>query len=52
MDRTALMAEVSGVRVRVRGRLRLGWIDGMKVALGSRGMMVKAARKCSKIGRS
>ena len=31
-----LMAEVSGERV--RGRLRLGWMDGVKVALGNRGM--------------
>ena len=30
---------------RVRGRPRLGWMDGVKVALGSRGMTVKAARQ-------
>ena len=29
-------AKVSGVRV--RGRPRLGWMDGVKVALGSRMM--------------
>ena len=36
MARSVLMAEVSGSRV--RGRPRLGWIDGVKVALGNRGM--------------
>ena len=29
---------------RVRGRPRLGWMDGVKVALGNRGMTVEAAR--------
>ena len=33
-----LMAEVSGGRV--RGRLMLDWIYGVKVALGNRGMTV------------
>ena len=32
--RRVLMAEVSGGRV--RGRPRLGWMDGVKVALGNR----------------
>ena len=41
MARRVLMAEVSGGRV--RGRQRLGWMDGAKVALGNRGMMVEAA---------
>ena len=41
-----LMAEVSGGRV--RGRPRLGWIFGVNVALGSRGMTVEAARQCTK----
>ena len=36
-----LMAEVSGGRI--RGRQRLGWMDGVNVALGSRGMTVEAA---------
>ena len=36
MARRMLMAEVSGRRV--RGRSRLGWMDGVKVALGNRGM--------------
>ena len=40
------MAEVS-VR-RVRGRPRSGWMDGVKVALGNRGMTVDAARQCAK----
>ena len=43
--RRVLMAEVSGERV--RGRPRLGWMDGVKVALGNRGMTVKAARQCA-----
>ena len=33
MARRVLIAEVSGGRV--RGRQRLGWMDGMKVALGT-----------------
>ena len=36
------MEEVSGGRV--RGRPRLGWIDGLKVALGNGGMTVKPAK--------
>ena len=40
-----LMAEVSGGRV--RGRPRLGWMDGVKVAFGNKGMMVEAARQCA-----
>ena len=46
MARRVLMAEVSGGWV--RGRLRLGWMDGVKVALGNRGMTGKAARQCAK----
>ena len=42
------MAEVS--EGWVRGRPRLAWIDGVKVALGSSGMMVEAARQCAKTG--
>ena len=48
MARRVLMAEVSGGRV--RGRPRLGWMDGVKVALGNRGMTVEAARKTGKRG--
>ena len=44
MARRVLMAEVSGGRV--RGRSRLGWMDG--VALGNRGITVEAARQCAK----
>ena len=39
MSRRVLMAEVSGGRV--RGRPRLGWMDGVKVALGNRGMTMR-----------
>ena len=40
------MAEVSvGL---IRGRPRLGWMDGVKVALGNKGMTVEAARQCAK----
>ena len=44
--RRVLMAEVSGRRV--RGRPRLGCMDGVKVALGNREMPVEAGRQCSK----
>ena len=50
MARRVLMEEVS--RGRVRGRPRLGWMDSMKVALGSRGMTVEAADNTQKIGKS
>ena len=46
MARRVLISEASGGRV--RGRLRLFWIDGVKVALGNRGMSVEAARQCAK----
>ena len=46
MARRVLMAKVSGGRV--RGRRRLGWMDGVKVALGTRGMTVEVARQCAK----
>ena len=46
MARRVLMAEVSGGRV--GGRPRLGWMDGVKVALGNRGLTVEAARQCAK----
>ena len=42
MARRVLMADVSGGRV--RGRPRLGWIDGVKIALGNRGMTVEEWR--------
>ena len=31
-----------------RERQRLGWMDGVKVALGNRGITVEAARQCTK----
>ena len=46
MAKMVLMEEASGGWV--RGRPRLGWMDGVKVPLGSKGMMVEAARKCAK----
>ena len=45
MARRVLIAEVIGGRV--PGRQRSGWMDGVKVALGNRGM-VEAARQCAK----
>ena len=48
MARRVWMAEVSGGRV--RGRPRLGWMDGVKVALLNRGMTAEAARKTGKSG--
>ena len=44
--RRVLMAEVSGGRA--RGRLRLGGIDGVKMALGNRGITVDAERQYTK----
>ena len=46
MARRVLKAEISGGRV--RGRPMLGWMDGVKVALGNRGMTLEAAQLCSK----
>ena len=46
MARRVLLAEVS--LGRVQGRPRLGWMDGVKVALGNRGMTMEAERQCSK----
>ena len=40
-----LMGEVNWGR---GGRPRLGWMNGVKVALGNRGMTVEAARQCAK----
>ena len=48
MARRVFIAEVSGGRV--RWRPRLGWMDGVKVALGNRGMTVEAARETGKSG--
>ena len=46
MARRVLMTEVS--EGWVPGRLRLGWMDGVKVALGNRGMTEEAAQQCTK----
>ena len=46
MARRVLISEVC--RGRVRGRPRLGLMDGVKVALGNRGMTVEAAQQCAK----
>ena len=46
MARRVLIADVSGGLV--RGRPRLGWMNGVKDALGCRGMAVEAARQCAK----
>ena len=48
MARRVLMVEASGGLV--RGRPRLGWMDGVKVALGNREMTVETARKIRKSG--
>ena len=50
--RRVLMAEVRGYEVRypLTGMVgtRLGWMDGVRVALGSRRMTVGAERQCAK----
>ena len=46
MARRVLMADVN--RGRIRGRPRLGWMDGMKMALGSKVLTVEDARQCEK----
>ena len=46
ISRRVLLAEVSGGRV--RGRPRLGWMDGVKVAIGNRGMKMEATQQCVK----
>ena len=46
MTRRVLKGEVSGGRV--RGRPRLGWMDGVKVAMGNRGITVETAPHCAK----
>ena len=44
MAKRVLMAEISlGL---VLGRLRLGWMDGLKAALGSKGLTVESERQC------
>ena len=50
LAKRVLMTEVSGGRVRGRPRLAWmeGWMDGVEVALGNRGMTVEAASLCAK----
>ena len=43
MGRKVLMTDVNGGRV--RGRPRVGGMDGVKMALSSRGMTVEAGRR-------
>ena len=47
VQRRVFMAEISGGLV--RGRPRLGWMDGVNEAFGIRGMTVEAARRCVKV---
>ena len=46
MAKTVLMSEVFGGRV--QGRPRVGWMDGVEVAMGSRHIAVEGTRQCSK----
>ena len=46
MARRVLIADLSGGRV--WGRPRLGWMDGVTMALGSKWMTVEASRQCAK----
>ena len=50
MARRVLMAEVRGGWI--RGRPRLGWMDGVKLAMGKSGMTVEDADNVWKIGNS
>ena len=50
MARRVLTAELS--RGRLRGRPRLRWINGVKVALGNREMTVRVRVNARKIGKS
>ena len=46
ISRRVFMANLS--EGRVRGRPSLGWMDGVKVALGNRGTTVEGAPQCAK----
>ena len=46
VTRRVLLEDVSGGQV--RGRQSLGWMDAVKVALGSRALKVEAVRQCAK----
>ena len=43
---SVFMADVSGGRV--RGKPRLGWMDGVMAALGNRSLTMEAARQYAK----
>ena len=43
LGKTVIKGEINGGRV--RGRLRIGWMEGVKVAWWNRGMTVEAARR-------
>ena len=47
MARRVLISDISGGRV--QGRPMLAWIDGVKVALCSRGMTVEAETMCERL---
>ena len=47
MARRVLMEEVSGDRV--QGRPRLGWMDGVQVALGNRGGSATMREKSKRV---
>ena len=49
MARRMLVAKVS--EGRVRGRPRLGWMDGVKVALGNRGTRLRLRVNARKLGK-
>ena len=46
LARWVMTAEVSGGRV--RGRPWFGWMEGVKLAFGNRGITVEAARRCAR----
>ena len=50
MARRVLMAEEN--EGRVRGTQRFGWMNGVKVALGNRGMTVEVPVNARNIGKS
>ena len=50
MARRVLMAEVNGGRV--RAKQRLGWMEGVMVALSSSGVTVRLRVNARKIGKS
>ena len=45
------MMEGKGSGGRVRGKPRLGWMDGVNVTLGSRRMTFETVRQCAKHGK-